>query len=79
MVPAHFLDVDVKLSDHSDLVTSCFTHILIGITCSLLLFRAGLFSSSDTFTVCSGVVVKVWKMSKNLSDPQNYHKIYLLR
>ena len=50
MVPAHFEDVDGDLSDHSggkifglsknsdsDVVTSCFARILIGITRSLLL------------------------------------------
>ena len=72
MVPAHFHFVDGDLFDYnvgkifglsnsdSDLVTSCFARILIGITRSLpFVFRAELFKSSDTFTGCSGVVVKL--------------------
>ena len=74
MVPAHFHDVNGDLSDHSlgkifglsKILTVIFSRILIGITRSLLLCFV-LFSSSDTFTGCSGVAATVFH---NLSDPQ---------
>ena len=58
----------IQNSDN-DLVTSCFTRIWIGITRSLLLCF-GLFTSSDTFTGCSGVVVKDLNMSKTCQTPR---------
>ena len=47
-------------------------------------FHAGLFSSSDRFTGCSGVVVKVLNMSKTCQTHTSFYRIaevskYVLR
>ena len=79
MVPVHFHDAAGDLSDHNVGKIFGLSKILT-VLCSyfdryysqfVFVFRAGLFSSSDTFTGCSAVVVKGLNMSKTCQTPQS--------